>query len=90
MLALLTAAIAVAVALAMPARGPGTALEAATTSLGFRRFQWEPNVPYDGKFTFTRDIGDYMEWSDQDFWPVNITNDAYRFAINYIMYGMTH
>lgn len=39
---------------------------------------------------YNNDIGDYMEWSDQNFWPVNITNDAYKFAINYIYYGMTH
>jgi hypothetical protein len=39
---------------------------------------------------YNNDIGDYMEWSDQNFWPVNITNDAYKFAINYIIYGMTH
>ena len=39
---------------------------------------------------YNNDIGDYMEWSDQNFWPVNISNDAYKFAINYIVYGMTH
>ena len=39
---------------------------------------------------YNNDIGDYMEWSDQNFWPVNISNDAYKFAINYIFYGMTH
>jgi hypothetical protein len=39
---------------------------------------------------YNNDIGDYMEWSDENFWPVNVTNDAYKFAINYIVYGMTH
>ena len=39
---------------------------------------------------YNNDIGDYMEWSGDGFWPVNITNDAYKLAINYIMYGMTH
>jgi hypothetical protein len=39
---------------------------------------------------YNNDIGDYMEWSDRNFWPVNISNDAYKFAINYIFYGMTH
>lgn len=39
---------------------------------------------------YNNDIGDYMEWSDRNFWPVNISNDAYKFAINYIIYGMTH
>jgi hypothetical protein len=38
---------------------------------------------------YNNDIGDYMEWSGEGFWPVNITNDAYKLAINYIIYGMT-
>jgi hypothetical protein len=39
---------------------------------------------------YNNDIGDYMEHSDQEFWPVNISNDAYKLAINYIMYGLSH
>ncbi len=39
---------------------------------------------------YNTDVGDFMEWSDQDFWPVNTTNDAYKLAINYLIYGMTH
>ena len=35
------------------------------------------------------DIGDYMEWSGQGWYPVNFTNDAYKFATNYIVYGLT-
>jgi hypothetical protein len=31
-----------------------------------------------------------MEWSDDGFWPVNVTYDAYKLAINYLIYGMTH
>lgn len=38
---------------------------------------------------YNNDIGDYMEWSDGNWWPVNITNDAYKLAINYIIYGLT-
>ncbi len=38
---------------------------------------------------YNNDIGDYMEWSDDNWWPVNITNDAYKLAINYIIYGLT-
>ena len=50
----------------------------------------DPRKPLQVIINYNNDIGDYMEWSDQDFWPVNITNDAYKFAINYIVYGMTH
>ncbi|HEV8600491.1 MAG TPA: DUF4159 domain-containing protein [Gemmatimonadales bacterium] len=39
---------------------------------------------------YNNDIGDYMEWSGTPgWWPVNITNDAYKLAINYIVYGLT-
>src|SRR5688500_3876279 len=38
---------------------------------------------------YNNDIGDYMEWSGDGIWPVNVTNDAYKLAINYIVYGMT-
>ena len=39
---------------------------------------------------YNNDIGDYMEHSDQGWWPVNISNDAYKLATNYIIYGLTH
>jgi hypothetical protein len=39
---------------------------------------------------YNNDIGDYMEHSGQGWWPVNISNDAYKLAINYIIYGLTH
>jgi hypothetical protein len=36
------------------------------------------------------DIGDYVEWSDRDIYSQLPTNEAYKFAINYIIYGLTH
>jgi len=39
---------------------------------------------------YNNDIGDYMEWSNDDLYPVNLTNDAYKFAVNYVTYGLTH
>ena len=36
------------------------------------------------------DIGDYMEWSGEGWYPVNMSNDAYKFATNYIVCGLTH
>jgi hypothetical protein len=36
------------------------------------------------------DIGDYVEWSGQELYNPQSTNEAYKFAINYIVYGMTH
>lgn len=39
---------------------------------------------------YNNDIGDYMEWSGEGWWPVNISNDAYKLAINYLIYGLSH
>ena len=39
---------------------------------------------------YNNDIGDYMEWSGRGWLPVNLTNDAYKLAVNYLVYGMTH
>jgi hypothetical protein len=38
---------------------------------------------------YNNDIGDYMEWSGTGWLPVNLTNEAYKLAVNYIVYGMT-
>ncbi len=38
---------------------------------------------------YNNDIGDYMEWSGEGYYPVNLSNDAYKFATNYIVYGLT-
>jgi hypothetical protein len=39
---------------------------------------------------YNNDIGDYMEHSGQGWWPVNTSNDAYKLAVNYIVYALTH
>jgi hypothetical protein len=36
------------------------------------------------------DIGDYVEWSAREIYDPLSTNEAYKFAINYVMYGLTH
>jgi hypothetical protein len=36
------------------------------------------------------DIGDYVEWSHTHTYSLVPTNEAYKFAINYVIYGMTH
>ena len=40
--------------------------------------------------SFNNDIGDYMEWSGDGWYPVNLSNDAYKFATNFVVYGLTH
>ena len=39
---------------------------------------------------FNNDIGDYMEWSGEGIYSVNLSNDAYKMATNYVIYGLTH
>jgi len=36
------------------------------------------------------DVGDAWEWADSPDYPEPATSMAYRIAINYIVYGMTH
>jgi hypothetical protein len=36
------------------------------------------------------DISEYWEFSGTGFFPVDLDNEAYKFGINYVMYGMTH
>lgn len=39
---------------------------------------------------YNNDIGDYMEHSGEfGWWPVNITNEAYKLAVNYLVYALS-
>jgi hypothetical protein len=39
---------------------------------------------------YNNDIGDYMEWSGQGWYAVNLSNDAYKIATNWLVYALTH
>ena len=39
---------------------------------------------------YNMDIGDYMEHSPSGMYAVAPTNEAYKFGINYLIYGFTH
>ncbi len=39
---------------------------------------------------FNNDLGDYWEFSDSGWLPIDLTNEAYKFGVNYIIYAMTH
>jgi len=39
---------------------------------------------------YNNDIGEAWEYSETGFFPVDITNTAYKLGINYVMYAMTH
>ena len=36
------------------------------------------------------DISEYWEWSDTGYAPVDISNEAYKYGVNYVIYGLTH
>ena len=36
------------------------------------------------------DIAEYWEWSDRGRFAIDVTNDAYKLGVNYIIYAMTH
>jgi hypothetical protein len=39
---------------------------------------------------YDNDIGEYWEFSDTGWVPIDLSNEAYKFGVNYIVYGMTH
>lgn len=39
---------------------------------------------------FNNDIGDYWEWSMTDFAPIELSNEAYKFGVNFVIYALTH
>lgn len=39
---------------------------------------------------YNNDIGEYWEWSDTGFLPIDLSNEAYKLGVNYVVYAMTH
>ena len=39
---------------------------------------------------YNNDIGEYWEFSDTGWTPIDLSNEAYKLGVNYIVYGMTH
>ena len=39
---------------------------------------------------YNMDIGDYMEHSARGWYAVDPTNEAFKFGVNYVIYGLTH
>ncbi len=38
---------------------------------------------------FNNDIGDYWEYSDLGYFPIDLSNEAYKVGVNYIIYALT-
>jgi len=39
---------------------------------------------------YNNDVGEYWEWSDTGWTPIDLSNEAYKLGVNYFIYGLTH
>ena len=39
---------------------------------------------------YNNDISEYWEWSDDPMMPIDESNEAYKYGVNYVMYALTH
>lgn len=39
---------------------------------------------------FNNDIGEYWEWSEEGYYPIELSNEGYKLGVNYIIYALTH
>ena len=39
---------------------------------------------------YNNDIGEYWEFSDVGWYPIDLSNEAYKLGVNYLIYAMTH
>ncbi|MGH9221481.1 MAG: DUF4159 domain-containing protein [Vicinamibacterales bacterium] len=39
---------------------------------------------------YNHDLGELWEYSDTGYFPVDLSNEAYKFGVNYVVYAMTH
>jgi hypothetical protein len=39
---------------------------------------------------FNNDVSEYWEYSDTGFAPIDLSNEAYKLGVNYVVYGMSH
>lgn len=39
---------------------------------------------------YDNDISEYWEFSDQGFYPIDLSNEAYKLGVNYLVYALTH
>lgn len=39
---------------------------------------------------YNTDIAEYWEYSDRGYYPIDLSNEAYKLGVNYIIYALTH
>ncbi len=50
----------------------------------------DPNKRLMVVVNYNTDIGEFWEYSDQGFIPIDLSNEAYKLGVNYLMYAMLH
>lgn len=50
----------------------------------------DPNKPLQMIVNFNNDVSEYWEFSDTGFAPIDLSNEAYKLGVNYVVYAMTH
>jgi len=55
---------------------------------------FEKNDPVDGRImvmiNWNQDLQEYWEFSDRGYYPIDLSNEAYQFGVNYLIYAYTH
>jgi hypothetical protein len=55
---------------------------------------FEENDPESGRLmvmiNWNQDLQEYWEFSDQGYYPIDLSNEAYKFGVNYMIYALTH
>jgi hypothetical protein len=72
---------------------PGTAGPGALMGEFFAIFEDnDPSKHMMAIINYNMDLGDYLEWSNdpRNRYSLVPTNEAYKFLINYVLYGLTH
>jgi uncharacterized protein DUF4159 len=50
----------------------------------------DPTKPLQMIVNFNNDVSEYWEYSDTGFAPIDLSNEAYKLGVNYVIYAMTH
>ena len=50
----------------------------------------DPSKPLQMIVNFNNDVSEYWEFSDTGFAPIDLSNEAYKLGVNYVIYGLTH
>jgi hypothetical protein len=55
---------------------------------------FEDNDPVNGRImvmiNWNQDLQEYWEFSDRGYYPIDLSNEAYQFGVNYMVYAFTH